>query len=183
MSTFQPSAAELLNTEDLFTSLIRQGRQIVKEESSVSKSIREMQEAQSARNLAATQRALDRLAWRPTTCIALINRAHCDGCGTETDTFAGFGISMRRRSDSAERIVMSTSPDEGYPAEVRYTITHTAFCIECINLKGFSYEKESPGGNPRQPVPTSRDSSPAQTCRCRYGLWGSKVWRTDSDCE
>lgn len=152
MSTFHPSPRELLETDDLFVSLIKQGRRIVKEENSTVKSIREMQEANSARNLAAAQRIMDRFQWRPKACIALVHTYHCATCGHEHSMFAGFGISMYRQADKSERILMCGSPDEGYPKETRYTRSATHSCMNCITNQGYPHEKESHGRDTRELV-------------------------------
>lgn len=181
MSDFDPSPQTLRDTADLFTTLIKQGRKIVYEESLTVKRIREMQEEASARNLAAAQRALDRMQWRPRASIALVHVYTCQGCGTQSRVLAGFGVSMHRRSDSAERILMCSSPDEGYAKEVHETHSTVSVCSACLASQGFNYAKENHLGGPGEPVPAARDCGQAQACGCRHNLWGSKVRRTDSD--
>ena len=134
---FEPSVAELAASEDLFNTLLHQGRKIMKQEDRAPDHIREMQEAQFLRNSAQSQRILERMAWRPRKSIALVHTYVCLTCHTGLRVFSGFGVSMYRNLDGAERIVMTACLDEAYPREVHELHTITPICANCLPSRGF----------------------------------------------
>ena len=134
---FDPTNSEILAHRDLFD-LIREGRKILYKENNTVAHIRELQEQAAARNLAATQKMMEKLAWRPRASVALFNQCLCGGCGESTTLFAGFGVEMYRRSDEAVRLVMTGSLDPAYLRSIHYTSTVTQACINCVWDYGFT---------------------------------------------
>ena len=138
---FSPTPDEASQTPDLFEALLAQGRAMMRTPAARNERLQEQAEAAAARSLQASIRAMECFQWRPRASIALINRLHCTCCGQITPTFAGFGVSMFRNADQAERIVMTPVLDPAFPRETHYTETFQASCLDCITKEGFTYGK------------------------------------------
>lgn len=140
---FNPSFTERVEAGDLLSDLIEQGRKLQRKEDRMPLRIKEMQDAMAARNLAAAQRVMDRMQWRPRHAIALTTTYVCASCLSRTRLFSGFGVSMFRHLDGSERIVMTGCLDPAYPRETRETITPTQACIACLPERGFDEKSSS----------------------------------------
>lgn len=140
---FNPTFSERAEAGDLLGDLIMQGRKMMRAEDKMPLRIKELQDLQAARNLAAAQRVMDRMQWRPRASIALMTTFVCASCMGRTRLFSGFGVSMFRNVDGAERIVMTGCLDEAYPREVRETTTPTQACNACIQERGFDEKSHS----------------------------------------
>lgn len=142
---FEPTQDEILSAGDLLQDLLTQGRKALRSKEGQRTRIQEQLAESAARSALAAQRALDRMQWRPRASVALINRCICDTCHTETRVFAGFGVSMFRNMDGAERLVMTPMLDNGFKHETHYTDTVTPACIACVQAMGFTLEEPSHG--------------------------------------
>lgn len=89
------------------------------------------------RQAAEANRIAARMAWRPTSSVALVEEHTCRICGHQTQVFRGFGVLMKRHADPAARIIPCASPDEGLPFH-RYILPMvTDACMECLAERGF----------------------------------------------
>ena len=143
--TFEPTPDEIAEAGDLLQDLLTQGRKVLRSKEGQRSRIQEQLAESASRSALAAQRALERLQWRPRASVALINRCTCAGCGTSFRLFAGFGVSMFRNSDSAERLVMTPVLDPAFKHETHYTDSVTAACISCIERVGFALEDHPHG--------------------------------------
>lgn len=135
---FTPSRTEVAEAEDLLASLLTQGRKIYHSPKGQAERIREQIEEANLRSATLQAAALARLQWRPRAAVALLDTRTCQHCHTSQTVFLGFGLSMYRNTDAAERIVMTPQLDTAFPRETHYTQTITSGCPTCLPQRGFN---------------------------------------------
>ena len=137
---FEPSREELADAEDLFSSLLAEGRSLLRTPEAHRTRLEEQQAFIAARAARAAAASMARLQWRPQTSVALINRYTCINCGSETHLFAGYAVEMRRNSDASTRLLRTACLDQAYPRETHYLDTGVQACSLCLPAQGFEVE-------------------------------------------
>jgi hypothetical protein len=134
---FDPSDSELKAAGDLFSDLLQQGRKLLRSPEGQRDRLAKQQEEARERGAVAAAKILERMQWRPRASIVLISKYRCVNCHNEHQEFQGFGVSMYRNSDNAERLVMTPALDRAWPLEVHFTNHLTAACTVCLSDFGF----------------------------------------------
>lgn len=143
---FEPSPQELAKAGDLLSSLLLEGRQLMREQGprDHQSKLERQREESAARSLAAAQRIMERLQWRPRASVIMLTLTHCVHCGSETQTFSNFAVAMYRNSDKAERYVTTPMLDPAWPQETHFIETSAPACMECIGDFGVEFESAEP---------------------------------------